>query len=157
MNLIIMFAVISAAALAWGSENNLNNAAIGVFSATLGGLIAVIGQELHRQQEERAHRDNALSALRVEVKFNIGVQKKTENEKHRAYSSSAWEQARPFIMQIKPTAADALRGAYEQVYMHKQALNWELIHSGHGGALTMLSREIHEQFQRALAESEWLK
>ncbi len=157
MTLIVIFAIILSGILAWGAERQWNDSAIGVFSAVLGGLIAVIGQELYRQQEERARRDDALAALRVELEFNIGVQQLSRDEKHRGYSSSAWEQARPFLPQVKPAIADALRAGYERVNMHRQALIVELSHSGHGGVLTEFSRQMLDRFQAALSDREWLQ
>lgn len=161
MTLIIQFAVLLAicaglGAAAWKSDGGWN-AVTTILASVVGGLIAVIGQELHRQEESKSREKDLLEALRVEVAQNIQISKSGNDEKRRAYSTTAWEAFRPHLITLNNDIGKLLAEGFSNAYMHRQTVQVEIIQSGHGQSLVDFSNNLNIAFSAVIPMQEWKK
>lgn len=126
-----------------------------IFSAIIGGLIAAISQELYRRQESYERMRELLAALQIEVKLNLRIFKEGRDEKLRTYSVSAWEAVRPHVASLRPEAAELLEAGFGAAYMHRRAVEVELVQANQGPTLVSFSEKVNKNFTDVMAMKEW--
>lgn len=126
------------------------NAVATILASVVGGLIAVIGQELYRREEGKARENDLLEALRIEVAQNVQISNSGNDEKRRAYSTTAWEAFRPYLLSLNSDVVKLLTEGYSNAYMHRQTLQVELLHTGHGQSLVEFSNNLNIVFSAVI-------
>jgi hypothetical protein len=159
MLLIVLFAalLIISGALAFVAKaaDGGWNAVATILASVVGGLIAVIGQELCRRLEGNAREKDLLEALRIEVIQNVQISNSGKDEKRRAYSTTAWEAFRPHLLSLNSEIMKLLTEGYSNAYMHRQTLQVELLHTGHGQSLVDFSNNLNIVFTMAINTANW--
>lgn len=161
MRLIALFAIllVIAAALtlvSWKADGGWNAVAT-MLASVIGALIAIIGQELYRQADARTRIQDLLAALRVEVELNLKINGAGKDERRRLYSTSAWDAFRPHLAELNGDVSGLLKEGFSAAYMHRQALQVELIHANQGPALEEFSHILFSRFSAVHPLSDWMK
>ncbi|UPT73881.1 MAG: hypothetical protein M0D55_18880 [Elusimicrobiota bacterium] len=142
------------ALVAWNAEHGWNTVTT-ILAAVVGGLISAVAQECHRREEAHSKEEDLLSALRIEVELNLKISNEGRDEKRRLYSTSAWDEFRPHVNRLKPDIAGLLKEGFGAAYMHRQALQVELIHANQGIALLDYSGILNSRFAGVMAIQKW--